>query len=433
MKMLKYILIASIFTMTSLVGYSASEATTTPTATEQKGLTEEELYQKQQAELDKQMVEKVDEIRGRLKKFVREVRKVSPATADLLLKEYFGIKVIQYLISLFILGIVFSITKYVINFIFGRLLSLFEKTGKYSFATLFISKIRNPISVVAWVVAFYYMIAFLVKDPVAIATLARLLGIIFWGSACWGAMIVSDSLFGSLEAKLRKKSSGATASLLGFINRVVKIAIIIIAILSALAHCGINVNTIIASLGIGGMALAFASQDTIANFFGSVSIILDRPFIVGDWIKTPSVEGNVEAIGFRSTRVRTFNKTVVTIPNSIMAKETIENFSKMPVRKVTQTLGFTYDSTPEQLDAVLPVFRERIGEIEGVSAKEGIVAEFVEFGASSLDVQIVYYTRQIDYAFFIATKRRVNLEIMRIAQENGLSFAFPSVSVYTEK
>ena len=86
MKMLKYILIASIFTMTSLVGYSASEATTTPTATEQKGLTEEELYQKQQAELDKQMVEKVDEIRGRLKKFVREVRKVSPATADLLLK-----------------------------------------------------------------------------------------------------------------------------------------------------------------------------------------------------------------------------------------------------------------------------------------------------------------------------------------------------------
>ena len=117
MKMLKYILIASIFTMTSLVGYSASEATTTPTATEQKGLTEEELYQKQQAELDKQMVEKVDEIRGRLKKFVREVRKVSPATADLLLKEYFGIKVIQYLISLFILGIVFSITKYVINFI----------------------------------------------------------------------------------------------------------------------------------------------------------------------------------------------------------------------------------------------------------------------------------------------------------------------------
>ena len=131
--------------------------------------------------------------------------------------------------------------------------------------------------------------------------------------------------------------------------------------------------------------------------------------------------------------MRTFNKTVVTIPNSIMAKETIENFSKMPVRKVSQTLGFTYDSTPEQLDAVLPVFRERIGEIEGVSAKEGIVAEFVEFGASSLDVQIVYYTRQIDYAFFIATKRRVNLEIMRIAQENGLSFAFPSVSVYTEK
>ena len=433
MKMLKYILVASIFTMQSLVGYCAPEQTSPATATEQKTLSEEELYQKQQAELDKQMVEKVDEIRGRLKKFVREVRKVSPATADFLVKDIFGIKVIQYLISLLILGIVFSLSKYVINFVFGRLLNLFAKTGKHSFATLFITKIKSPINVVAWVIAFYYMIAFLIKDPIAIAALARLLGIIFWGSACWGAMIVSDSLFGSLEAKLRKKSSGATASLLGFINRVVKIAIIMVAILSALSHCGINVNTIIASLGIGGMALAFASQDTIANFFGSVSIILDRPFIVGDWVKTPSIEGTVEAIGFRSTRVRTFDKTLITIPNSIMAKETIENFSKMPVRKVNQVLGFTYDSTPEQIDAVLPQLRERIIKIEGVSVKDGVFAEFLEFGASSLDIKLVYYTEQTSYAFYTTTKRKVNLEIMRIAQENNLSFAFPSVSVYTEK
>lgn len=431
MKFFKYIIIVTIFALTS-VAYCASDTTSTAnTQTEQKELTAEELHQKQQEELDKQMVEKVEEIRGRLKRFVAEVRKVSPATADLLVQRYFNVTVIQYIISLLILGFGYALTKYVINFIFGKLLSLFEKRGKNSFAILFISKIRRPVSIVAWVVALYYMLAFLVKDPVIIAMLARLLGIVFWGSVCWGAMIVSDSAFGSIETKFRKKSSGATASLLGFINRVVKITIITIAILSALAHCGINVNTIIASLGIGGMALAFASQDTIANFFGSVSIILDRPFIVGDWIKTNSVEGTVEAIGFRSTRIRTFSKTVVTIPNSIMAKETIENFSKMPVRRVVQMLGFTYDATPEQIDNVLPILRKRIPKIEGVDVNSGITAEFDSFGASSLDIRLVYYTK-VDYATFMATKRRVNLEIMRIAKENGLSFAFPSISVYNE-
>ena len=433
MKLLKYILIATIFAVTSLA-YCADGTTTTADApADKKEMTADELHQKQQAEIDKHLVERIDKIRGRLRHVVMEVRKVSPATADFLVQRYFGVTVIQYLISILILCVGYSLTKYVINFIFRKLLSLIEKQGKHSFAVLFVSKIRKPVNVVAWVVALYYMVAFLVKDPAIIAPLARLLGVVFWGSACWGAMIVSDSTFGSIEAKLRKNSSSATASLLGFVNRVVKITIIAIAILSTLAHCGINVNTIIASLGIGGMALAFASQDTIANFFGSVSIILDRPFIVGDWIKTETVEGTVEAIGFRSTRVRTFSKTVVTIPNSIMAKETIENFSKMPVRKVVQMLGFTYDSTPEQIETVLPILRERIAKIDGVSVANGVVAEFVDFGASSLDIRVVYYTSQTDYGNFIATKRNVNLDIMRIAKENGLSFAFPSISVYTEK
>ena len=244
-------------------------------------------------------------------------------------------------------------------------------------------------------------------------------------------MIVSDSLFGSIEAKLRRKSSGETASLLSFINRVIKIAVITIAILSALAHCGINVSTIVASLGIGGMALAFASQDTIANFFGSVSIILDRPFIVGDWVKTNSCEGTVEAIGFRSTRIRTFSKTLVTIPNSTLAKESVENFTKMPQRKVSQIVGLTYATSSAQLQKFLEDLRRIIPQVEGV-VEDSLTVEFSDFGASSLDVSVIYYSKQIDYSYFSATKRRVNFAIMDIVAENGLSFAFPSMSLYLE-
>ncbi len=437
MKFIKYILIALLFFVQPIC-FGVAEKQTSTTATEttevveaKKDLSEEELHQLKQAELDKEMVAKIDQIRSRLKSFIKWVHGYSPSTAKMLVERYWGITVIQYLVSFLILLLGYSITKYGLSFIFKKLLAIFEKRGKHSFATLFISKIKMPINVVAWVIAMYYMVAFLIKEPHLIAIMARALGIIFWGAGCWAMMIVSDSLFGSIEAKFRKKSSGATASLLSFINRVVKIVIIVIAILSTLAHCGINVNTIVASLGIGGMALAFASQDTIANFFGSVSIILDRPFIVGDWVKTNACEGNVEAIGFRSTRIRTFSKTLVTIPNSTLAKESVENFTKMPQRKVSQVIGVTYSTTSAQIKKLLVDLRKAIAQVDGV-IKDSVFVEFDEFGASSLDVKIIYYTRQIDYGYYSATKRRVNLVIMDIVAENGLSFAFPSVSLYVE-
>ena len=434
MKLLNYILIVSLFFIQPIC-FAQANGSQSPssetTSVEQKQLTDEEIHQQKQAELDKKIVEKVSEIRGRLKTFVKFVHKYSPETADILVVKFLGIRVIKYAISLLILIVAFSLTKYVISFLFKSLLSNISKKHKNSFAVLFISKIRLPINVVAWVVAIYYMVAFLIKDPHIIAIMARLLGIVFWGSGCWAMMIVSDSLFGSIEAKLRRKSSGETASLLSFINRVIKIAVITIAILSALAHCGINVSTIVASLGIGGMALAFASQDTIANFFGSVSIILDRPFIVGDWVKTNSCEGTVEAIGFRSIRIRTFSKTLVTIPNSTLAKESVENFTKMPQRKVSQIVGLTYATSSAQLQKFLEDLRRIIPQVEGV-VEDSLTVEFSDFGASSLDVSVIYYSKQIDYSYFSATKRRVNFAIMDIVAENGLSFAFPSMSLYLE-
>lgn len=230
--------------------------------------------------------------------------------------------------------------------------------------------------------------------------------------------------------KMRNKSSSAY-SLMEFLRKVTKCVIVIIALLSILDNLGANVNAIMASLGIGGMALAFASQDTIANFFGSVSIIIDRPFNVGDWIKAQSFEGNVELIGFRSTRIRTFEKTLVTIPNSILAKESIENFTRMQRRKVIQTIGITYDSTPEQIEAVLPQLREALNNIENIAKGDSRV-DFWDFGASSIDIRVIYYTTSLDYDKFLKTKRQTNLAIMRTIYANGLSFAFPSTSVYVE-
>ena len=260
--------------------------------------------------------------------------------------------------------------------------------------------------------------------------LNRAAAVAFWATVFWLILNTFDVFFAFAETKLSKKSIAA-ASLINFLRKVVKTIVIVIALLSILDNMGANVNAILASLGIGGMALAFASQDTIANFFGSVSIIIDRPFIVGDWIKTLSYEGNVEVIGFRSTRVRTFDKTLVTIPNSILAKESVENFSRMPTRRVVDVIGLTYSTTAKQLEGIIPEIRTAILSVEGVDPFS-VSARFDSFGASSLNIKIIYYTKKINYDFHTDVKSKVNFAIMKLIADRGLSFAFPSTSVYVE-
>ncbi len=321
--------------------------------------------------------------------------------------------------------------RYLLSFLFLSIDKVFNK-GKVSFIASFAHRMKKPINMLAWVMGIYFSLVFLLTDASYIALFSRASAILFWGAIFWGVMILCDVSFEVAAKKLKTKSADSMANLFVFLNRVVKFFISIIAVLFVLNNCGVNVNTIVASLGIGGMALAFASQDTIANFFGSVSIILDRPFIVGDWIKTNSCEGIVEAIGFRSTRIRTFDKSLVTIPNSILAKDLIENFSKMPIRRSKQILGLTYSTTADQMEAFLPELRDTILSVDGVVKKTGVLVEFTGFGASSLDIELIFFTKETG-GLHKETVRNVNLAIMRLVEKHGLSFAFPSVSLYVEK
>jgi len=191
------------------------------------------------------------------------------------------------------------------------------------------------------------------------------------------------------------------------------------------------VTGLVAGLGVGGLAVALAFQDTLGNFFGSIFILLDRPFAVGDWIKVGDVEGIVEDIGFRSTRIRTFPKTVVSVPNKTVASTTVDNWSKMPKRRVRQTVGVTYETTPEQMEHAVAAIREIVQNDEGVD-KEYIVVRFTEFGDSSLNILVYYFTTAVGFADHAATRERINLAIMRTLENLGLSIAFPTHTVYLE-
>ncbi len=415
----------------TVVAESESAATPADTAVVEKKLTPEEIeHQKEVAKRDKQAVKEAYELKGKMRNFIHSIVGDDDAAMQFLSREFLGLRVSQYLLVLFALAATFVFTRYMLGYLLKFLERSFSRDGNENFASLFFHKIRTPAMVCAAVVGLYFACIVVVEEKESIKILNRAAAVVFWLGAFWLILNIFDVFFMRMETAFGGKSASA-ASLINFLRKVVKSVITIIALLSILDNIGANVNAILASLGIGGMALAFASQDTIANFFGSVSIIIDRPFIVGDWIQTLSYEGNVEAIGFRSTRIRTFTKTLVTIPNSVLAKSSVENFSRMPMRKAVEVIGFTYDATADQLEAVIPEIKAAVLATDGVD-KNSVSVRFAGFGDSSLNIRLVYYTKKINYDFHMDVRAKIDFAIMRIAAARGLSFAFPSTSVYVE-
>jgi len=194
---------------------------------------------------------------------------------------------------------------------------------------------------------------------------------------------------------------------------------------------GYSVSSLLAGLGIGGLAVALALQDTLSNFFGSIFIFVDRPFRVGDMVRIDDVEGTVEEIGFRSTRIRTWPATLVSIPNKTVAESVVDNWSKMPKRRVFQTVGVTYETSADQMERAVAAIRKILEDDAGVDP-EFLVVRFEDFGASSLDIRVAYFTKATDYAGYLETRERVNLAIMRALEQLGLSIAFPTHTVYFE-
>ena len=197
-------------------------------------------------------------------------------------------------------------------------------------------------------------------------------------------------------------------------------------------NLGYSVSSLLAGLGLGGLAFALAAKDSLANMFGSVTIFTDRPFQIGDWVKTPAVEGVVEDVGFRSTRIRTFEKTLVTIPNSKIANDTIENMDARPIRRIMMTVGVTYATSADQMEQAVEAIREILKTHPHVDQGYWLVY-FTGFGASSLDIFIYCFADTKVWADYLDVRQSVNLLVMRKLNELGLEIAFPSQTVYLRR
>jgi MscS family membrane protein len=231
--------------------------------------------------------------------------------------------------------------------------------------------------------------------------------------------------FAEREDNLLDKSF---VQMMRMIARIVVIVIGAIYLLQVIS--GKPLSALLAGLGIGGLALALAAQDTLKNFFGSIMIMLDKPFTVGQRVTAGGIDGTVEEIGFRSTRVRTLTGHLVTIPNEKLATDSVENIGRRPsIRRLTN-ITITYDTPPEKVEKAVSIIREILDNHEGMDPDFPPWVYFNEFNDTSLNILMIYWYFPPDYKAYLNFTERVNLEIMRKFEAEGIEFAFPTTTTY---
>lgn len=228
----------------------------------------------------------------------------------------------------------------------------------------------------------------------------------------------------AIQIWMGRYPASATATTLTFLLRTVVWVIVLLTILSNL---GVNITAFVASLGIGGIAIALAVQNILSDLFASLSIALDKPFETGDFIISGELLGTVEYIGIKTTRVRSLSGEQIVISNAELLKRLIRNYKRMNERRALFNFGVTYDTPVEQLE-VLPGIVKEI--VEGLPETRFDRAHFAKFGADSLDFEVVYHMLQPDYALFMDTQQKINLQLMRACEARGISFAFPTRTLH---
>ncbi len=268
-------------------------------------------------------------------------------------------------------------------------------------------------------------------DPNIRGMVYGIVKVLLAGELLWFLFRIVDVAVQYLAHVAKRTDSKLDDQLVPLLRKALKVTIGVFCGVWVIQMLGYSVSSLIAGLGIGGLAVALALQDTLSNFFGSIFIFLDQPFAVGDLVKMGEIEGTVERIGFRSTRVRAFDATLISIPNKHVADSQVDNWTKRPKRRVLQTVGVTYETTAEEMEAAVADIRALLEADEDVD-QEYMVVRFADFGDSSLNVLVLYFTKSTDYAVHMEVRERMNLQIMRALRARGLSIAFPTRTVYFE-
>ena len=278
----------------------------------------------------------------------------------------------------------------------------------------------------------YYAIRFLDLPDPPLGALLRGLQLVLGVTAVWVCYRSVDIIGGHIAADKDVRLTRFDDVLIPLLSKILRILVVLVGVLAVVDWMGWEIKTVLGALGIGGVALAFAAQDTIGNFFGSITVLFDRPFGIGDWIVIGDVEGTVERVGFRSTRVRTFYNSVVTMPNSKMVNTQVDNYGARQFRRTRVMLSVTYSTPPERIDAFCEGIRELV-RLHPYTRKDYYHIYFNQFAASSLDILVYIFFEVPDWGTELRERHRLFIDIMKLADRLGVEFAFPTQTIWMAK
>jgi MscS family membrane protein len=334
------------------------------------------------------------------------------------------------LFSLHALLVLFAIVTF--NYVLRRVLIRFGKTARKTdtfWEQALVASARRPLSVLAWVVgiSFVGQMAQANTDAAILAVVhpVRVIGVI----VCLGWFLtgfIGNAKEAIIQRRIRRRAE-VDRTTADAIAQLLRVAAWIATFLIVLQSLGFSIQGVLAFGGIGGIAIGFAAKDLLANFFGSLMIYLDRPFAVGEWIRSPDrqIEGTVENIGWRQTRIRTFDKRPLYVPNSVFSTITVENPSRMSHRRINETIGLRYDDIGKVL-TIVDNIHSMMRSHSGIDQNQPVVVNFDKFNDFSLDIVIRALSHVTAGAEFQQIKQDILLKIAAIIALHGAEIAFPT-------
>jgi MscS family membrane protein len=341
-----------------------------------------------------------------------------------------SIELWQYLASLIYIFLAFAISK-ILDYLISVQLKKWAQKTTTKLDDLFIELAHTPIKVISFVI-FLHIGLQVFKWPAWLELwISRALQLVVAVSLTYMLLRLVDIFVVHWRRRNSVRDDKSfNEQLFPIISKTLKVFIVVIAVLVTSQNLGLNITGVLASLSIGGLALGLAAQDTVANLFGAVAVFADKPFQIGDTIKLESIEGVVESIGLRSTRVRNPDGHLITIPNKTMGNATITNVTRRPTIRTVMDLGLTYDTSPAKMRRAVELLKEIY--LAHPKTKDLIVA-FNQFAASSLNIRVIHQWGGLDYKAYMAGLQELNLQVQERFEAEKIIFAYPTQTVYMKQ
>ncbi|MEM6532431.1 MAG: mechanosensitive ion channel family protein [Myxococcota bacterium] len=359
-----------------------------------------------------------------------DIEAVTGTLPDWARKPYLGVEAYKYLALLMIFFAAVLVRFLVGAIVVSQIKRTMERFG-VSWGNMLLGQVAKPLGILAGAGAAAVLVPSLVL-PIQFGRVVMLaIQVVAVFSVVWTLYRLVDLFSEWMDQRAAKTETKLDDQLVPLVRKALKIFIVAMGSIFILQNLNVDVAGLLAGLGIGGLAFALAAKDTVANVFGSATIFADRPFQVGDWINAQGIHGTVETVGFRSTKVRTFYDSLVSIPNAKLADSVIDNYGARTLRRVYTRLGVTYDTPPEHLQAFVEGIRAII-QANAATAKNRYEVHFNEYGASSLEIMVYFFLEAPSWSVELRERHNIFLEIFRLADDLGVNFAFPTQTLHVE-